>query len=132
MPGFHRHGSGEWTEVAVGVVPRANFPEGLIGGVIDIQDTVLSGAATGIRIPRTGICSGTVSGTGLTFLGEPGGAAPESGTWNGEFHGNVGRDGPSGVAGDFAVSRPGNAAGTVKGYDVEGAFGATVIQEPSN
>ena len=128
--GFHKLGSGDWNEMAGGIVLKASFGEQLISGVIDIQDNVVTGGATGITIPKTPIRSNTVTGTGLKFIGEGPGTAAESGTWNGEFFGLVGRDGPSGVAGDFSVARP--ALGSTQSYDVTGAFGAQVITEDTN
>lgn len=59
-----------------------------------------------------------------------GATAPSSGSWNAEFFGFPDADGPSGIAGDFSAERP--ETDKVNSYQVEGAFGAQVIERVSN
>ena len=148
--GFHKPGSGPWTETEGGITLKASFGEGLINGRIEIENRMAAWPdpapaahatqANAITIPDTEINSSTFGRTGLTFIGEPGRAAAEDGSWQGEFYGPIGRDGPSGIGGAFKVARPSvsvpdtsedseGARITIPSYAVEGAFGSTVIPE---
>ena len=136
--GFHKAGSGSWTEWEGGIVLRANFPAQLIDGRVTTAQTGDSAFPTGtgivthINIPETPITSQRIGRTGLTVAGVPG--ASSTGSWNAEFFGYPDADGPSGIAGDFKANRPTQEVdgNPIPGYAIEGAFGAQVVQRETN